>query len=261
MLDVKELEIEFFDQVQAEIVIRKISFHMEAGEILGIVGESGSGKTLTALAIAGLLSRHDIGLRGQIIFDGINVLTCKRTELRKKQGKDIGMIFQEPMTSLNPVKKIGWQVEEALLVHTKMSKEERKECALKALLDVELDDPEQVYQMYPHQLSGGMRQRVMIAAAIILEPKLLIADEPTTALDVLVQAELMKLFLKLNKKKGMGIIFVSHDLGLIAKICNRVLVLKDGQIVENGSVQAVFAHPQKPYTKELIASIPTCDFL
>lgn len=261
MLEVKHLELEFYDHDQPEKVIHDLNFHMDAGEILGIVGESGSGKTQTALSIAGLLSRHDLKKEGEIHFEGLNLLTCKRSELRKLQGNEIGMVFQEPMTSLNPVKKIGWQVEEALVIHDELSKEERKKKVLKALEDVELDNPEEIYDMYPHQLSGGMRQRVMIAAAMIMEPKLLIADEPTTALDVVVQAQLMKLFLKLNRTKKMGILFISHDLGLISKICTRVLVMKDGKLVESGSVEDIFENSKEEYTKDLIDSIPKCDFL
>ncbi len=259
MLKINNLKIEVFDHTLPETLVQNISFSMEESEILGIVGESGSGKTMTALAIAGLLSRHDMEKSGEIIFDGVNLLTCKREVLRKLQGKEIGIIFQEPMTSLNPVKKIGWQVEESLVIHTKLNKEERKKKVIEVFHEVELHQPEKVYHMYPHQLSGGMRQRVMIAAAIIGNPKLLIADEPTTALDVLVQAQIMKLLKKTNRTKNMAILFISHDLSLIAKLCTKVLVMKDGQIIEQGTVEDVFQSPKKPYTKLLIESIPKWD--
>lgn len=259
MLEVNNLKIQFFDHTLPETVVYDLDFKMNEGEIVGIVGESGSGKTMTALAIAGLLPRHDMKKNGEILFDGINLLTCKREELRKKQGKDIGVIFQEPMTSLNPVKKIGWQVEESLVIHTTLSKKERKEKVLQALCDVELSNPNEIYEMYPHQLSGGMRQRVMIAAAIICDPKLLIADEPTTALDVIIQAQLIELLKKINQTKKMAILFISHDLSLIAKLCTHVLVMKDGRIIERGFVKDVFENPLEPYTKLLIESIPKLD--
>ena len=194
-----------------------------------------------------------------IIFDGIDLLTCKRDVLRKKQGKEIGIIFQEPMTSLNPVKKIGWQVEESLVIHTDLSKKERKKRAIQVLRDVELQNPEEVYFMYPHQLSGGMLQRVMIAAAIINEPKLLIADEPTTALDVIIQSQLVLLLKKINKTKNMAILFISHDLSLIANLCTKILVMKNGQIIERGTVKEIFETPHHEYTKTLIESIPKWD--
>ena len=257
LLDVSHLTIEFHDQSQSVMAVRDVSFQMEQGEILGIVGESGSGKSQTALAIAGLLSRHDIEKSGQILFQGYNLLDCPRHVLRAMQGDDIGIVFQEPMTALNPVKKIGWQVEESLRIHRDYSKEERKALALSMLEQVELSEPEKVYGQYPHELSGGMRQRVCIAAAMICDPKLLIADEPTTALDVTIQAQIVKLLKRLNKEKEISILFISHDLSLVRQLCGRVLVMQGGKLVEQGETEQIFCSPSMPYTKRLIAAIPT----
>ncbi len=256
MLSVENLKIEFFDHSLPETAVDDVTFTMGEGEILGIVGESGSGKSLTALSIAGLLNRGDITKSGDIVFNGLNLLHCKRSELRKLQGKDIAMIFQEPMTCLNPVKRIGWQVEEALRVHDEKDKIKLKEEAIRALTDAGLEDAERIYASFPHQLSGGQRQRVMIAAAMISKPKLLIADEPTTALDVTVQAQVIELLRRINREKKTSILFISHDLSLVRQLCQRVLVMKDGKIVEQGEAEDIFANPKEEYTKELIAAIP-----
>jgi len=258
MLEVKNLNIEFHDDSVFETLVYDFNLKMEAGEIIGLVGESGSGKTITALSIAGLLRRHDMKKSGEILFQGTELLTCKRSELRGYQGKEISMIFQEPMTSLNPVKKIGWQVEESLRIHTNMSKEKMRQKVIESLRDVELDNPETVYNQYPHELSGGMRQRVMIASATICNPKILIADEPTTALDVTIQAQIVKLLLKLNQEKNTGILFISHDLSLVRQLCKRVIVMQGGSIVEEGVTEKIFNHPAMQYTKDLIAAIPDC---
>lgn len=254
VLEINHLNIEFHDHERPETVVEDVSLKIKKGEILGIVGESGSGKTMTALAVAGLLSRKDIEKSGEIIFEGKNLLTCDRKELREVQGDDIAMIFQEPMTSLNPVLKIGVQIEESLRLHTDLDKEERKKRALKLMDEVELDA--EVYDKYPHELSGGMRQRVMIAAAMICGPKILLADEPTTALDVTIQEQIVELLQKLNKEKGTTILFISHDLSLVKKLCERVVVMEDGKMVEVGLTEAIFYHPKEAYTKKLIASIP-----
>ncbi len=259
LLEVIDLNIEFHDHLVPETVVYDFDLTLNEGEIVGVVGESGSGKSMTALAIAGLLSRHDMEKKGQILYEGIDLLSCPRTQLRKLQGKEIGMVFQEPMTSLNPVKRIGWQVEESLRIHTQMTKEERRETALMLLKNVELADAEKVYKMYPHELSGGMRQRAMLAAAIICEPKLLIADEPTTALDVTIQAQIVKLLKKINKQKKTAILFISHDLSLVSRLCERVIVMQDGYIVETGNSKDVFENPKEEYTKKLIAAIPKCE--
>ena len=259
MLEVKNLNIEFHDHSMPETVVYDFDLEMDEGEIVGIVGESGSGKTMSALAICGLLSRRDMEKRGEILFEGKELLTCSRHEMRQLQGDDISIIFQEPMTSLNPVQKIGWQVEEALRIHTDLNKEERYERAIWALTEAELPNPEKVYEQYPHELSGGMRQRVMIAAAIVCRPRILIADEPTTALDVTIQAEIIKLLQKLNREYKTAILFISHDLSLVRKLCQRVMVMQNGYVVEQGPVEDIFCRPEKEYTKRLIASIPDCD--
>lgn len=256
MLLIKNLNIEFHDHLTPETVVYDFNMEMNPGEIVGIVGESGSGKTMTALAIAGLLNRHDMKKSGQVFFEGQDLLTCNRYDLRKIQGNDISMIFQEPMTSLNPVKKVGWQVEESLRIHTDLSKEQRKERALNVLNDVELSNPSRVYDSYPHQLSGGMRQRVMIAAAMINTPKLLIADEPTTALDVTVQSQIVHLLKKINKENNTAILFISHDLSLVKRLCKKVIVMQGGYLVESGDTDKIFNNPEQEYTKKLIESIP-----
>ena len=261
MLDVIDLNIEFHDHITPETVVYDFDLHLDEGEIVGIVGESGSGKSMSALAIAGLLSRKHMKKRGQILFDGVDLLTCSRETLRKYQGNDISMVFQEPMTSLNPVKKIGWQVGESLRIHTALADDEIRTRVLKMLEKVELPDPEDVYDKYPHELSGGMRQRVMIAAALICEPKILIADEPTTALDVTVQAQIIKLLKRINEKTGTAILFISHDLSVVRMLCSRVLVMYHGRVVESGDVNEVFDHPKEEYTKRLISAIPRMEKL
>ncbi|WP_051656701.1 ABC transporter ATP-binding protein [Butyrivibrio sp. AE3004] len=260
ILDVTDLHIEFHDHDQPETVVEDFDLMLEAGEIVGIVGESGSGKSMSALAIAGLLKRHALTKKGRIMFDGTDLLTCDRDILRSYQGDEISMIFQEPMTSLNPVKKIGWQVEESLRIHHKeIDRKERKRRAIAMLDAVGMNEPEKVYNKYPHELSGGMRQRVMIAAAMIGEPRILIADEPTTALDVTIQAQIVELLRKLNREKGTAIIFISHDLSLIRQLCSRVIVMQKGNIVETGNVEDIFKRPAMTYTRKLIAAIPQID--
>ena len=194
---------------------------------------------------------------GEILFEGTELLHAKRSLLRQYQGNDISMVFQEPMTSLNPVKRIGWQVEESLRLHRpEMTKQERYERAIESLRNVELDQPEKVYKQYPHELSGGMRQRVMIASAMICEPRLLIADEPTTALDVTIQLQIVKLLQRLNQEKKTSILFISHDLSLVKRLCHRIVVMNKGDIVEAGDTENIFYHPKDAYTKQLIDAIP-----
>ena len=260
MLKVTDLCIKVHERTTTDTLVQDVDLYMDRGDILGIVGESGSGKTMTALAIAGLLSRHDMEKSGEIEFEGINLLNVERRVLRKLQGNEISMIFQEPLNSLNPLRKIGWLVEESLRIHTTLDKEERKERALKALRDVELDNVEAIYESYPHELSGGMRQRVMIAAAMIIEPKLLIADEPTTALDVTIQAEIVELLKKINRERNTAILFISHDLSLVNTLCENVLVMQNGLVVESGKCSDIFNNPKEEYTKKLIATIPKSPF-
>lgn len=267
MLKVENLSIHFEDRSEREEVVKNVSFAVENGDILGIVGESGSGKTMTALTIAGLLKKHAVLDGGRVWLDDTDLLGLSEKEMRRIQGNEISMIFQEPMTALNPTMRIGKQVEEALLLHSRrsrrdrggrlrMERREQRELALKALEEVELEHPEQLYKKYPHELSGGMRQRVMIAAAIVCRPKLLIADEPTTALDVGTQESILQLLKKLNRKYGMSILFISHNLRVVNTLCRRVLVMKGGQVVEEGDCAEIFENPQSEYTRELIAAIP-----
>lgn len=267
MLKVENLSIHFEDRSEREEVVKNVSFAVENGDILGIVGESGSGKTMTALTIAGLLKKHAVLDGGRVWLDDTDLLGLSEKEMRRVQGNEISMIFQEPMTALNPTMRIGKQVEEALLLHSRrsrrdrggrlrMERREQRELALRALEEVELEHPEQLYKKYPHELSGGMRQRVMIAAAIVCRPKLLIADEPTTALDVGTQESILQLLKKLNRKYGMSILFISHNLRVVNTLCRRVLVMKDGQVVEEGDCAEIFENPQSEYTRELIAAIP-----
>ena len=257
VLSVQDLCIEFHDHDKPERVVDNVSFTLDEGEILGIVGESGSGKSMTALAIAGLLKRHALTKSGEISFDGVDLMNCSRERLRKYQGFDISIIFQEPMTSLDPLKRVGWQVEESMRSHKpEMDADTRKALAIRMLESMRLPDPERVYRAYPHELSGGMRQRVMIAAAMALEPRILIADEPTTALDVTVQAQIIELLKELNMEKGTSILFISHDLSLVRQIAGRVIVMNGGRVVESGTTEQVFSSPSHEYTKRLIAAIP-----
>lgn len=256
LLEIKNLAIEFHDTVPPTKIVEDISFSMEEGEILGIVGESGSGKTQTALSVMGLLGEHARMPRGEILFQGRDILKMPKEELWSIRGKEIGIVFQEPMTSLNPVMTIGEQVEESMGIHSSYSAQERKAKALAMMKNVELPNPELLYGKYPHQLSGGMRQRVMIAAALVMGPKLLIADEPTTALDVTIQAQILKLLQRINKEQGTAILFISHDLGVIRHLCSRVIVMNRGEAVEQGNVQDIFEHPSMEYTRKLLAAIP-----
>lgn len=256
MLQVDRLSIHFADREEVQEVVRGISFSVQDGEIVGIVGESGSGKTMTALTIAGLFKEHAVLDAGTIRLDGTDLLKLTEREMRQVQGNRIGMIFQEPMTALNPTMKIGRQVEEALRLHTDLDSRARKAAVIRALEEVELDEAEKLLSKYPHELSGGMRQRVMIAAAMICRPSLLIADEPTTALDAVTQESILKLLKKLNDKYGMSILFISHNLRVVKELCTRVLVMKDGEILEEGETEVVFQNPKTAYTKALIAAIP-----
>ncbi len=262
LLKVENLNIEFHDHDVPERVVNQLNMVLHQGEILGIVGESGSGKSMTAMAIAGLLRRHDMKMEGKILFEGNELLHTDRETLRQLQGNQIGIVFQEPMTSLNPVKRIGWQVEESLRIHRpELSKEERYMRVIKALEEVELDNPQLVYKKYPHELSGGMRQRVMIASAMICEPKFLIADEPTTALDVTIQLQIVKLLQRLNQEKKMAVLFISHDLSLVKRLCDRVIVMHNGSMVETGRTEEIFYSPKEDYTIKLISAIPKLEKL
>ena len=255
MLEIKDLRVRFHDADHD--AVRGISLTVADGEIMGLVGESGSGKTVTAMVVSGLLPRKKADVSGQVLLDGKDLLALDGAAMRKRQGCAISVVFQEPMSAMNPVMRIGPQVEEALRVHTKLKAEERKERALQALRDVDLADAEAIYEKYPHQMSGGMLQRAMIAAAIISRPKLLLADEPTTALDVTIQAQILELLRRLNREMGMSVLFISHNLNVVRKLCTQVAVMEKGHIVETGPTEQVFHDPQADYTKRLIAAIPT----
>lgn len=255
MLSVNNLKIEFFDHELPEVAVEDVDFVLNDGEILGIVGESGSGKSMTAMAIAGLLNRKDMKKSGEIVFDGIDLLNSERSVIRQLQGKDIGFVFQDPLNSMNPVLKVGYQVEEALRVRRKelrLDKEEMKKRAIIALSQAGIDETERIYNSYPHELSGGQRQRAQIAAAIIMNPKLLICDEPTTALDVTVQKRIIDLLKSMSKNSGMSILFISHDLSVVKALCDRTIVMKDGRVMEEGTTKDIFTNPSNDYTKELI---------
>lgn len=259
ILKVENLKVHFHDAAPDRFAVNGVSFNIGEGEILGLVGESGSGKSVTAMSISGLLPRGKADVSGSITLDGSEILQCSEAELLDILGEELGIVFQEPMTSMNPVMKIGPQIEECLRVHTKMSKAQRKEFALEAMTMAELDEPEKIYNKYPHELSGGMLQRVMIAAAIISRPKLLLADEPTTALDVTIQAEILQLLQRLNKQYNMAILLISHNLHVVRKLCKRVAVMQRGKIIEDRPVEEIFNDPQHEYTQKLIAAIPTRD--
>ena len=257
LLSVQDLRVRFHRAAPDRWAVDGISFSMEEGEILGLVGESGSGKTVTAMTLCGLLPRRQAEVSGSVCLAGRDLLHCTEGELRALQGSDLAVVFQEPMTSLDPVRRIGPQVEESLWAHGRLPAGERRRRALEAMAQAELPDPEELYRKYPHQLSGGMLQRVMIAAAIISRPKLLLADEPTTALDVTIQAQILSLLKKLNRETHMAILFISHDLHVVRRLCSRVAVMQRGRLVETGAVEDLFRSPQAEYTRQLLAAIPT----
>lgn len=259
ILKISDLYVRFYNAAPGRIAVDKISLSINPGEMVGLVGESGSGKSVTAMCISGLLDKKSAEIGGSITLVGEEIFNCSEKQMVGLQGDEISVVFQEPMTAMNPVMRIGPQVEESLRTHTKLSKAERKARALEAMAEADLPDPERLYDKYPHELSGGMLQRVMIAAAIINRPQLLLADEPTTALDVTVQAQIIELLKKLNRETGMAILFISHDLNVVRKLCTRVAVMQRGHIVENGDIDEVFSNPKHEYTKNLIASIPTRD--
>ena len=255
MLEIQDLHVRFHSRNRE--AVSGVSLTIENGEILGLVGESGSGKSVTAMSVAGLLPRKQCSYSGQILLDGQELLHADRAVLRKIQGADIGLVFQEPQSCMDPLMKIGPQVEETLRLHTQLSREQRHQRALEAMAQAELPEPEAVYGKYPHELSGGMLQRAMIAAAIVNRPKLLLLDEPTTALDVTIQAQILEMLKKLNRESGVSMLFISHNLNVVRKLCRRVAVMQKGVLVEEGETGQVFHHPRDPYTQKLIEAIPT----
>ena len=261
LLDINQLSISFFSESRETKVIRNISYHLYPNEILGIVGESGSGKSVSSMAILGLLPKAISKItNGRIEFNERNLSTLSQKELQEIRGKEIAMIFQEPMSSLNPSMTCGKQVLEILLQHTNLSKSEAKIETLSLFEKVKLPLPKRVYNAYPHEISGGQKQRVMIAMAIACKPKILIADEPTTALDVTVQKDIITLLKQLQKEEQMSIIFISHDLSLVSEIADRIVVMYKGEIVEQGSVSQIFKSPKELYTKALINSKPSMQY-
>ena len=255
MLEIKDLRVRFHGADHD--AVRGIDLTVADGEIMGLVGESGSGKTVTAMVVSGLMPHDRADVSGQVLLDGKDLLALTPAQMRKRQGCAISVVFQEPMSAMNPVMRIGPQVEEALRVHTDLSAQERRQRALQALRDVDLPNAEEVYQKYPHQLSGGMLQRAMIAAAIISRPKLLLADEPTTALDVTIQAQVLAMIRELRDRLGTSMLMITHDLGIVAQTCDDVGVMYAGEIIESGTVEDIFLGDRHhPYTVGLFDSIP-----
>lgn len=259
LLSVSGLNISFADGKHFKQVIHDVSFDVPQGNIVGIVGESGSGKSVSSLAIMGLLPSKNSKLEGSILFEGKELLAQDASQMRKLRGKEIAMIFQEPMSALNPSMRCGPQVVEMIRMHSSISKSAAKAQAIELFKKVKLPRPNEIFSSYPHQISGGQMQRVMIAMALSCKPKLIIADEPTTALDVTVQKEILELLKELQKETGMSMIFISHDLGLVSEIADRVVVMFQGAVVEDGSVYQVFKLPTASYTKALLASRPSMD--
>ena len=257
ILEVRNLTTSFKTERGVMNAVQGVSFHVDKGEILGLVGESGCGKSVTSQSIMRLYDEKRLALyQGEILFDGVDLLTLPEKKMQAVRGKDIAMVFQDSLSSLNPVFTCGNQIMEALMIHQKLSKREARERAIEMLRLVGIPSPETRVDQYPHELSGGMRQRVMIACALSCHPKLLIADEPTTALDVTIQAQIMEIIVELNQKLNMGVILITHDLSVVAETCSRVAVMYLGQIVEEADVFSLFQNPQHPYTKGLLRSIP-----
>ena len=262
ILDVENLQVSFHTYAGEVKAVRGVDFHLDKGETLAIVGESGCGKTVTSKAIMRLLPEPmpaEIKKDSKIIFDGKNILDMNEKELRKLRGSDISMIFQDPMTSLNPTMTVGKQIAESLIIHRGMNKAEAMKEAIKMLDLVNIPNADKRAHQYPHEFSGGMRQRAMIAIALACNPKVLIADEPTTALDVTIQAQIMDLIGDLQKKLGTAVMLITHDLGVVADTADRIQVMYAGQVIERGTVEEIFANPQHPYTWALLQSVPRLD--
>jgi oligopeptide/dipeptide ABC transporter ATP-binding protein len=256
LLEVKNLKTQFPTRAGLVRAVDDVSFHIDRGELLGLVGESGCGKSMTALSIMRLIAPPGKIVEGEILFDGRDLLKFSNREMRNLRGNDIAMIFQDPMTSLNPVFTVGEQIAEALRLHRNLSRKEARKAAVAAMREVAIPDPELRADDYPHQLSGGMRQRVMIAMALACDPKLLIADEPTTALDVTIQAQILELLNHLRQTRDLAVLLITHDLGVVAEVADRVCVMYTGKIVEESPVAELFARPKHPYTEGLLRSVP-----
>ena len=256
LVDIKNERLSFFTPAGEVKALNDVSIHLKEGEVLGIVGESGSGKSVTAYSLMGLTAYPGKLIGGTLEFNGHRIDEMTENRIRKIHGEEISIIFQDPMTSLNTVYTIGNQICEMILLHTNKSKQEARERAKELLTLVGINEPEKRLKQYPHELSGGMRQRVMIAIALACEPKLLIADEPTTALDVTIQAQILELMMELKEKLGMAIIMITHDLGVVASMCDRIAVMYAGKVVEYGTTEDIFYNPSHEYTKGLLRSIP-----
>ncbi|MCR4606356.1 MAG: ABC transporter ATP-binding protein [Oscillospiraceae bacterium] len=259
LVDIKNERLSFFTPAGEVKALNDVSLYLEDGEVLGIVGESGSGKSVTSYSIMGITADPGRIIGGTVEFNGHHIEKLSEKEMRKIRGKEVSMIFQDPMTSLNPVYTIGNQIEEAILLHTDKSKAEARERAVELLRLVGINEPEKRIKQYPHELSGGMRQRVMIAIALACEPKLLIADEPTTALDVTIQAQILELIMELKEKLGMAVILITHDLGIVSSMCDRIAVMYAGKVIECGSTDDIFYTPKHEYTRGLLRSVPRLD--
>ncbi len=259
LLQVEDLHTNFFTSRGVVKAVDGVNFHVESGETLGVVGESGCGKTITALSILRLVPEPGRIVSGRILFRGRDVTKMEDDEIRDFRGNDVAMIFQDPMTSLNPVTKVGFQIEEAMTAHTRFNGEQAKARVIELLKRVRVPAAESRVKDYPHQFSGGMRQRAMIAMGLSNEPALLIADEPTTALDVTVQAQIIQLMKQLNRELGTAMMLITHNMALIAALCSRVVVMYAGRIVEEGPVEQIFKSPQHPYTWSLLRSVPRVD--
>ena len=255
ILEVKQLRTRFKNDRGKVAVVDGVDFSIRQGETLGVVGESGCGKSVTSLSIMRLLPQNGSS-EGHILFEGKDLLALSEKQMQSVRGNEIAMIFQEPMTSLNPLHTVGKQIEEAVLLHRNVSKAGAKRRAIEMLKAVGMPRPEEIYGEYPHQLSGGMRQRVMIAMAMACDPKLIIADEPTTALDVTIQAQILELMQEVKERTGTSIMLITHDLGVVAEMCDRVIVMYAGQVVEEADVDTLFENPKHPYTIGLMNSIP-----
>ena len=256
LVDIQHERLSFFTPAGEVKALNDVSLYVREGEVLGIVGESGSGKSVTAYSLMGLTAYPGKLIGGDLWFNGHHINDMSEKEMRKIRGNEVSIIFQDPMTSLNPVYTIGNQIREVILLHTNKTKKEANDRARELLTLVGINEPEKRLKQYPHELSGGMRQRVMIAIALACEPKLLIADEPTTALDVTIQAQILELMMDLKEKLGMAIILITHDLGVVAGTCDRIAVMYAGKVVESGPTDDIFYHPAHEYTKGLLASIP-----
>ena len=259
MVEIKNERLSFFTPAGEVKALNDVSLTLREGEVLGIVGESGSGKSVTSYSLMGITPEPGRIIGGSVEFNGHRIDRMSEKEMRKIRGSEVSMIFQDPMTSLNPVYTVGNQIEEAILLHTDKTHREAKLRAVELLRLVGINEPEKRVRQYPHELSGGMRQRVMIAMALACEPKLLIADEPTTALDVTIQAQILELIMELKEKLGMAVILITHDLGIVSSMCDRIAVMYAGKVIECGTTDDIFYRPQHEYTKGLLRSVPRID--